>query len=67
MARSEISFDAIRCKHCDAIVAELPRAAVVGRFSLRCLHCGVILVIWPLAHDRLDVTQKQEYTTLVPI
>lgn len=66
MPRSEAEFDALHCKHCDAIVAEMPRAAVVGRFSLRCLHCGVILVVWPRG-PHIDVTQKQGYTTLVPV
>jgi len=40
-------MDTMRCKHCAAIVALIPRAAVVGRFTLLCLHCGVRLVIWP--------------------
>jgi hypothetical protein len=67
MPRSDTSFDALRCKHCDAIVAELPRAAIVHRFKLTCLHCGLTLVVWPLERPRLDVTPKQEYTTLVPM
>lgn len=40
-------FDTFRCKHCDAILALAPRAALVGRTPLRCCACGVITVVWP--------------------
>lgn len=41
-------LDDMRCKHCNALVALIPRASVVGRFTLKCLHCGGMLVIWPV-------------------
>lgn len=59
--------DTIRCKHCGEEIAQIPRAAVVGRFSLRCLHCAVVLVVWPPKRTHLDVIEKQVYTEGVSV
>jgi phage FluMu protein Com len=53
-------LDDIRCKHCNALVALIARASVVGRFTLRCGHCGVLLVVWPV--QRVCVQERQEVT-----
>jgi phage FluMu protein Com len=49
-------MDDMRCKHCHALIALIPRVSVVGRFALKCGHCGVLLVIWPI--ERQSVTIK---------
>lgn len=50
-------LDDIRCKHCNALVALIARVTVVGRFTLRCPHCGVLLVVWPV---QKVYTERQE-------
>lgn len=52
-------MDDIRCKHCGALIALIPRAAVVGRFALKCQHCGVLLVVWPLVREMRPVAEYQ--------
>jgi len=47
-----------RCKHCNALIALIPRTSVVGRFTLRCQHCGVYLVIWPAQKETTRVLSK---------
>ncbi len=59
-------MDTMRCKHCDAIVALIPRASIIGRFTLQCLHCGVKLVVWPPRKDMLDAALVIKYTDAVP-
>jgi phage FluMu protein Com len=66
MSRSDTSFEALRCKHCDAIVAELPRAAIVHRFKLRCPHCAYENIIRPPDRD-LDNHIVITYTGCVPV
>jgi len=46
-------LDDIRCKHCNALVALISRPSVVGRFALKCQHCGVLLVVWPVQKERV--------------
>jgi len=53
-------LDDMRCKHCNAIVAFIARASVVGRFTLKCQHCGVLLVVWPVERQSIPVV-KVEY------
>jgi phage FluMu protein Com len=50
-------LDDMRCKHCNALVALISRASVVGRFTLKCQHCGVMLVVWPV--QKVYTTEKQ--------
>jgi hypothetical protein len=54
-------YDTIRCKHCEAIIALVPRAAVKNKFGCACLYCGVITIIWPLQRQAEPVyTVSQE-------
>ena len=48
-------LDDIRCKHCNAMVALIARASIVGRFTLKCQHCGVLLVLWPAQRQTLTI------------
>lgn len=41
-------LDDIRCKHCDALVALVARASIVGRTPLECQNCKVIFVVRPI-------------------
>jgi phage FluMu protein Com len=49
-------MDDMRCRHCNALIALIPRASVVGRFTLKCGICGVLLVVWPV--ERQPITIK---------
>lgn len=40
-------MDDIRCKHCGSLIAQLPMASVVGRFTLACPKCKILRVVWP--------------------
>lgn len=51
-------MDDHRCKHCHALIALIPRTSVVGRFTLKCPHCGVMLVIWPV--QKVYTERQQE-------
>lgn len=53
-------MDDMRCKHCHALIALIPRASIVGRFALKCQHCGVLLVVWPIERQTTTVS-KTEY------
>lgn len=50
-------MDDIRCKHCGALIALLPMASVVGRFTLECPLCKVLRVVWPVQR----ILQEHEY------
>lgn len=74
MSSSSLQLDTMHCKHCGEVIALLPRAAVVGRFSLRCLRCEVVLVIWPLQRrpasqraidDPLTISYTEDATAVV--
>lgn len=60
------ALDTIRCKHCDAIVALLARAAIVGRCKLVCLHCQYENVYYPPRERPIDVPLVISYTESVP-
>jgi hypothetical protein len=64
-------LDTFTCKHCDAIIALIPRAAIVGRFTLKCQSCGVLLPIWPGPREPLKMTLDEQivisYTDGVPV
>ena len=65
-------MDTIRCKHCDAIIALIPRTAIIGRFTLKCQSCGVLLPIWPPAREQpskiaIDERLVISYTDGVPV
>ena len=41
------TFDAIRCKHCDAVLMLTIRAAIRDKFHVTCWCCQAIVVVWP--------------------
>lgn len=54
-------LDDIRCKHCDALVALVARASIVGRTPLECQNCKIVFVVWPLEKKQARVyTLAQE-------
>jgi len=57
-------LDDMRCKHCNALVALIARASVVGRFTLKCQHCGVMLVVWPMGRTNVYAERQQETLTI---
>lgn len=53
-------LDDIRCKHCNALVALIARASIVGRTPLECQNCKVIFVVWPIERQAL-IIRKTDY------
>jgi len=54
-----LHMDDMRCRHCNALIALIPRASVVGRFTLKCGHCGVLLVIWPVERQSITIAKAE--------
>ena len=54
------TLDDIRCKHCNALVALIARASIVGRTPLECQHCKVVFVVWPIDRKRVYTERQQE-------
>ncbi len=57
-------MDDHHCKHCHALIAFIPKAAIVGRFTLRCTLCGVKTAFYPVARapQQVYTEQRQEAT-----
>lgn len=53
-------LDDIRCKHCNALVALIARASIVGRTTFECLNCGVRFVVWPVERTKVYTQERQE-------
>ena len=49
------ALDDIRCKHCNALVALMARASIVGRTPLECQSCKVIFVVWPIQREAKEI------------
>lgn len=62
MSRTSVTFNAITCKHCGAIVAMLPPGALIYNTRLKCVHCSVIVMITKI----VDEQAQNRYTTLKP-
>jgi phage FluMu protein Com len=59
-------MDTMRCKHCDAIIALIPRAAIVGRIKLCCVHCQYENMYYPPLKPSIDEALVISYTNAVP-
>ena len=53
-------LDDIRCKHCNALVALIARASIVGRTVFECQNCKVRFAVWPVQKERVYTERQQE-------